>query len=284
MATPVGFDRTECPSGGNRENRKSPWETAAKIAGIGAEVLGTLESSTTYLTLEGIDFKTLRFSEFYSIISRYGSNLATLGLKDCADITLGVMTILVVQFRKMTSLTLDHCKGVENSVLEKINSLNYLQKLTLSHCDITDEGLLLLTNLTSLESLDLRGSRITDQSLLIMRDCTHLQVIDIRDCNELTWEGVQELIDKCFWVEEIKFSKQYLFSKKMIEEAKTPVLALTFVHENDLLIKPDIAPAAESKTTPPVMTLGVRSEPPKGEQCNKCCRVTKVVLRFLFGK
>lgn len=124
---------------------------------------------------------------------------ALVGLKSLTRLTLSGPEILdemmdyVVQLESLESLSLENC-GLKNTGLAKIcRSLPNLRVLNLRRTDVNDSGLASLKKLPKLEQALLMFLNITDNGLVHLSDMQQLRTIDLRGSTAISDDGIKHL-------------------------------------------------------------------------------------------
>lgn len=91
---------------------------------------------------------------------------------------------------RLQHLELYMCHDITDDGMDVLNSLSHLRSLILSESGITDAS---LSKLTNIQKLDLFQSDITDDGLLILSRMTTLYALNISYCENITDTGLQHL-------------------------------------------------------------------------------------------
>lgn len=90
----------------------------------------------------------------------------------------------------LRSLNLAFCEELTDQGLLTLSSLTTLKSLELQNTPITDTGLLTLSCLTALRYLNMGGCDITDQGLSVFRHFALLEHVTLQACSKITDKGL----------------------------------------------------------------------------------------------
>lgn len=120
--------------------------------------------------------------------------LEELNLRACDNISdIGMAGLAEDGGCGVTSLDVSFCEKIGDQALQHISQgLYQLKSLSLSSCQITDEGLERLTKMHYLEVLNVgQCSKITDKGLeMLANELVNLQSIDLYGCTKITPKGI----------------------------------------------------------------------------------------------
>ncbi|CAG7837990.1 unnamed protein product [Allacma fusca] len=120
--------------------------------------------------------------------------LCEINLRACDNITdSGLANLTYDLSSRVTSLDVSFCDKVHNLGLNYISQFSHLRTLSMSACDISDEGLIrVAASLPLLETLNIgQCGSITDASLKVIGEkCQELKYIDLYGCGKITPGGL----------------------------------------------------------------------------------------------
>ena len=131
------------------------------------------------------------------------TNLSSINLSWCSEITKKGITKLVDYCPKLQVLNLEYCRQLTNDCMEHI-ALNArcLTGLNISFCDkIDDAGIgLVIKNCLKLKELNVSScTELTNETLInISNNMTQLTNLNVAFCSNMTEDGLLEVLKKCW--------------------------------------------------------------------------------------
>lgn len=128
--------------------------------------------------------------EQWQSLRPHAAELRTLYLSHTTSVAGGLGP--VARFSDLEQLILAGCGWVDDAELAKISGLSSLQRLDLSHTNVTDAGLRSL-NLARIQQLDLTGCRgVTDAGIGVLREFEALRRVGLEGTS-LTLDGFEQM-------------------------------------------------------------------------------------------
>ena len=125
-------------------------------------------------------------------------NLQEINLRSCDNVSDIGIGYLAEGGSRICALDVSFCERIGDQALIHISQgLFHLKSLSLSACNISDEGVFkLVRTLHDLETLNIgQCSRITDKSLGMISDhCKNLKSIDLYGCTKITTVGLEAIM------------------------------------------------------------------------------------------
>ncbi len=123
-----------------------------------------------------------------------------LGLKNLLSLDLGNTKITnksirqLVYFPQLRELYLSYCQFITLENVTEISQLQKLEILNLQNTLVNDEGLILVSQLSSLGQLILHNCpEITDEGLECLQSLSSLKELHILECQKITVKGIEKL-------------------------------------------------------------------------------------------
>ena len=173
----------------------APGEEVAKLFsdyfGMNADGLWSLEVAPPNAQM--IDTLMAQGFQFYYLAA--GSHLieGNLHISGTKASEVNMEDLLVLK-EQLVWLQLPNCE-VQDEHLQTIGQLSELRKLDLSQNQVTDEGITLLMGLSQLEYLNVYGNEITDEALATLLQLSNLKRLYLRE-TKVTLQGIHQLIEQ----------------------------------------------------------------------------------------
>lgn len=173
-----------------------------------------------------------------------------LNLRNCANLTAGLLKALIAHCTSLKVLNLTGCQqlshvdlieiipmldGVESldlsafsqvneEVAEKLPEMINLRHLVLSGCTgLTSKAFGELTQLRALVTLNLDGcAQLSNTELLTLKKLKHLRYLNVRNCPSITKHGIKALMDAMPWLKIVDSDFSAFVQKQQPHQGELP--------------------------------------------------------------